>query len=89
MNKSKAKSGVMQLSQSMDSNIKLELRLKYYVFITYLSFLLIQIHNKNSITNNQKDLNSGGSKDWTTGYLKIKYSYGLELRPGQKDPDYS
>ena len=35
-----------------------------------------------------KDINSGGSSDWTKGVLNIKYSYVLELRPGRQSQDF-
>lgn len=34
------------------------------------------------------DINSGSSKDWAHGELKIPYSYVLELRPGINSPDF-
>ena len=33
------------------------------------------------------DVNSGPSDDWARGNASIKYSYTLELRPGQSGPD--
>lgn len=33
-------------------------------------------------------INSGSSKDWAYGELKIPYSYVLELRPGMNSPDF-
>ena len=35
------------------------------------------------------DINSGGSSDWALGSAAIPYSYVLELRPGDKQADFS
>lgn len=49
-----------------------------------------QLYNETFVVGASSDLlyiNSGSSKDWAYGELKIPYSYVLELRPGSKSPD--
>jgi hypothetical protein len=35
-----------------------------------------------------EDVNTGSSIDWAKGVAKVKYTYVLELRPGQGSADY-